>query len=156
VNGFFYLSLQEDGLPVTAVSDAVFVSDLFFRADNTVKRLESVRGGSSSITSVNAPGGIFNFLSKNGIEQSKVIEAKFGLEGNLENPYYRIGFNYGDQVKNGISYNVGGFYRRADGAYNVGYPLNNGGQIKANLTKIYGRGSIRVFGKYLNDIRRRV
>jgi len=152
VNGFFYLSLQEDGLPVTAVSDAVFVSDLFFRADNSVKRLESVRGGSSSITSVNAPGGIFNFLTKTGTERSKMVEAKFGLEGNLEQPYYRLGFNYGDKIGSDLSYNIGGFYRRANGAYNVGYPLNNGGQIKANVTKLYKGGSVRVFAKYLNDI----
>lgn len=152
VNGYYYLSLQEDGLPVTAISDGNFLADLFFRADATVKRLESVRGGSSSITSVNAPGGIFNFLSKNGIEDSKEVRLKFGLEGRDANPFYRIDMNFGENLANGVSYNVGGFYRRSDGAYHVGYPMNRGGQIKANLTKIYDSGSIRFFGKYLDDI----
>lgn len=152
VNGYYYLSLQEDGLPVTAISDGNFLSDLFFRADASVKRLESVRGGSSSITSVNAPGGIFNFISKNGQEGSKEARVKLGLEGRNLNPFYRVDLNFGDNLDNGISYNIGGFYRLSDGAYHVGYPMNRGGQVKGNVTKIYNSGSIRVFAKYLNDI----
>ena len=151
-NGYFYLSLQEDGLPVTAISDATFVSDLFFRADASVRRLESVRGGSSSITSVNAPGGIFNFLSKNGTEESKEVRARFGLEGDGRYFFFRTDLNYGGKINENLIYNVGGFYRRAQGARYAGYPLNNGGQIKANLTKLYKQGSIRFFAKYLNDI----
>jgi len=151
-NGYFYVSLQEDGLPITAISDAVFVADLFFRPDASVKRLESVRGGSSSITSVNAPGGIFNFISNNGLEGNKEVKVKFGLEGNMANPFYRVDFNYGDAMDNGWNYNVGGFYRHADGAYNVGYAQNRGGQVRANFSKITEKGSFRIFGKYLNDI----
>ena len=151
-NGYFYLSLQEDGLPVTAISDGNFLSDLFFRADATVQRLEAVRGGTSSITSVNAPGGIFNFLSKTGGEGGNEVRVRLGLEGRNANPYYRIDLNLGDQLDNGLSYNVGGFYRLGQGAYYVGYPMNRGGQIKANAKKMYDRGSIRIFAKYLNDI----
>ena len=142
-NGYFYLSLQEDGLPVTAISDGNFLSDLFFRADATVQRLEAVRGGTSSITSVNAPGGIFNFLSKTGGEGGNEVRVRLGLEGRNANPYYRIDLNLGDQLDNGLSYNVGGFYRLGQGAYYVGYPMNRGGQIKANAKKMYDRGSIR-------------
>lgn len=151
-NGYYYVSLQEDGLPVTAISDGLLVSDLFFRSDASIKRLEAVRGGTSSITSVNAPGGIFNFLSKNGSEDLNEIRVRSGLEGNGKNAFFRTDLNYGDKVKDGLFYNLSAFYRSAEGARYAGYPLNKGGQIKASITKEYGNGSsIRFFTKYLND-----
>ncbi len=151
-NGYYYVSLQEDGLPVTAVSDGLMVADLFFRNDASIKRLEAVRGGTSSITSVNAPGGIFNFLSKNGTEGSNEARVRVGLEGNGKNPFYRADLSYGGKISDGLFYNLSGFFRTAEGARFAGYPLNEGGQLKLNLTKQYGAGSsIRVFGKYMND-----
>lgn len=151
-NGYYYVSLQEDGLPVTAVSDGLLVADLFFRSDASIKRLEAVRGGTSSITSVNAPGGIFNFLSKTGAEDLNEVRVRLGLEGNGKNPFYRTDLTYGDKINDNLFYNVSGFYRKADGARYAGYPLNEGGQLKASLTKQYGEGSsIRFFAKYLND-----
>ncbi len=152
INGYFYISLQEDGLPVTAISDARIITDLFFRADATVQRLESVRGGSSAITSVNAPGGIFNFISKNGTQSDKLVRTKVGLEGDGSNPYFRADFNFGDRINEELFYNIGGFYRQSEGARYVGYPLNNGGQIKANVTKLYSKGLFRVNLKYLSDV----
>lgn len=151
-NGYYYVSLQEDGLPVTAISDGLMVSDLFFRSDASIKRLEAVRGGTSSITSVNAPGGIFNFLSKDGSEGLNEIRGRFGLEGDGKNPFYRTDLTYGDKINDNLFYNLSGFYRTAEGARYAGYPLNEGGQLKASITKKYGEGSsLRFFAKYLND-----
>ncbi len=50
-----------------------------------------------------------------------------------------------------ITYNVGGFWRQADGARYPGYPMNNGGQLKANIMKKTKHGSIKFYAKYLND-----
>lgn len=51
----------------------------------------------------------------------------------------------------GWGYNVGGFYRYADGPFYMGYPMNVGGQVKANVEKRYGNGAVTFYGKYLND-----
>ena len=61
LNGYRYVSLQEDGLPVTNVE---LSPDLFLRADAMTNRVEAVRGGTASILGANAPGGIFNYVSK--------------------------------------------------------------------------------------------
>ncbi|HEU4902926.1 MAG TPA: carboxypeptidase-like regulatory domain-containing protein [Flavisolibacter sp.] len=152
-NGFYYVSLMEDGLPVSNLSSGNIVADYFYRADASLSRLESVRGGSASITGANAPGGIFNYLSKTGLNPSNEITYKFGLEGDGHNPYNRIDGNFGGKLSNnGWYYNVGGFYRAAQGARYPGYNQNQGGQIKANLVKTFSSGSsLKFFAKYLND-----
>ncbi|MFI8378339.1 TonB-dependent receptor domain-containing protein [Leeuwenhoekiella sp. NPDC079379] len=149
INGYRYVSLQEDGLPVTNVE---LYPDLFLRADAMTYRVEAVRGGTASILGANAPGGIFNYVSKTGGDEfAGEIRAKYGLEGNGQNPYYRADFNVGGPLSDSWTYNIGGFYRRSDGARDRGYPVNKGGQIRGNLVKKYKSGSFRLNLKYLND-----
>ncbi len=149
INGYRYVSLQEDGLPVTNVE---LFPDLFLRADAMTARVEAVRGGTASILGANAPGGIFNYVSKTGgNEFAGEVRAKYGLEGNGKNPYYRADFNIGGPMGNGWTYNIGGFYRQSDGARARGYPINKGGQIRGNLLKKYKTGSFQLNLKYLND-----
>ncbi|MBL7817901.1 MAG: TonB-dependent receptor [Saprospiraceae bacterium] len=149
VNGYYYVSMQEDGLPVTNINSGV---DYFLRADATTDRVEAVRGGTASILGANAPGGIFNYVSKTGGKTfAGEFRAKFGLEGNGKNPYYRADINLGGPLSNGWTYNVGGFLRQSNGARYPGYPMNNGGQLRANVLKTYGSGSLKIYAKYLND-----
>jgi iron complex outermembrane recepter protein len=152
VSGLYYLSLQEDGLPVTNVVISNYSSDVFYRSDATLNRLEAVRGGTASIAGANAPGGIFNYLSKIGGDKftGSVVE-RLGLEANGKNFYYRTDINLGGPLGKGWFYNIGGFYRSSKGAHDVGYLFNYGGQVKANLQKKYAKGSITLYGKYLND-----
>ncbi|WP_343672412.1 TonB-dependent receptor [Chitinophaga sp.] len=150
--GYYYVSMQEDGLPVTNVTYGNFGPDYFLRADATISKVEAVRGGSASITGPNAPGGIFNYLSKSGAEKfGGEARLKLGLEGD-GNPYYRADLSFGGPLKDkSWTYNIGGFYRYDMGARNPGYPVNYGGQIKANIVKKYKTGSVKFYAKYLND-----
>ncbi|MCU7549747.1 TonB-dependent receptor [Chitinophagaceae bacterium LB-8] len=151
-NGYYYVSLMEDGLPVSNLSSGNIVADYFYRADATLSRLESVRGGSASITGANAPGGIFNYVSKTGQNASNELTYKFGLEGDGRNAYNRLDGNFGGKLgTKGWFYNVGGFYRISQGARSPGYAQNKGGQFKANLVKTFSNGSVKIFAKYLND-----
>lgn len=152
-NGYYYVSLQEDGLPVTNATFGDYGPDFFLRADATLGRLEAVRGGSAAITGPNAPGGIFNYVSKTGGQAFEgEVRAKYGLEGNQQ-PFYRADVNLSGKLneKGDLTFNAGGFYRYSNGARYAGYPLNNGGQLKFNVVKTYGKGSLKVYAKYLND-----
>ncbi len=152
VSGLYYISMQEDGLPISNIFLPTYTHDLFYRTDATLNRLEAVRGGTASIAGANAPGGIFNYLSKTGTTVfSGLVRQKFGLEGDGRNFYTRTEVNFGGPLANGWTYNVGGFYRHARGARDVGYPLNFGGQIKANVQKKYAKGTVTLYAKYLND-----
>lgn len=151
--GFFYVSMQEDGLPVMGISGLVN-PDGFLRADATLQRIEAVRGGSASILGANAPGGIFNYVSKKGGQTlAGEVRTRIGLEGDGKNVYARGDFNIGGPLSKdkSLTFNVGGFYRNADGPKNPGYKLSFGGQIKANVVKQYKSGSLKVYAKLLDD-----
>jgi iron complex outermembrane recepter protein len=151
-NGYDYVSMQEDGLPVTNVNLGDFSPDMFTRVDATLGKVEAVRGGSAAIAGANAPGGIFNYISKTGGDTFEgEVRTRFGLEGNGKNPYYRADVNFGGPLSKDVTYNIGGFYRRSNGAQYPGYASNYGGQIKGNLLYKYGTGSLKLLLKVLDD-----
>mgnify|MGYP002713041252 CR=1 FL=1 len=146
--GSKYLQLQEDGLPILLYGDIAFAtSDIFLRADNTISRIEAIRGGSASTQSSNSPAGIINFISKTGTTAGGSVGTTIGLNyGSL-----RTDFEYGSPLNDKLKFHVGGFFRSGEGPRTAGYTANRGGQIKANLTRQFETGYIRVYYKYLND-----
>ncbi|MBD3289299.1 TonB-dependent receptor plug domain-containing protein [candidate division KSB1 bacterium] len=145
---FRYVSLQEDGLPVFEDGELMFGNaDLFLRVDETVDRMEAVRGGTASIFASNAPGGIINFISKTGGNKlggvAKLTLGDYGL--------YRTDFNIGGPMSENWRFNIGGFYRHDDGVRPPGFTANQGGQIKGNFTRLLGDGYFRVNFKFLDD-----
>jgi len=146
--GAKFLQLQEDGLPVLEFGDITFGNaDIFLRADFNVARVESVRGGSASTFASNSPGGVINLISKTGREEGGAIQGTIGLDYGE----YRVDADYGGRIGDNWLYHIGGFYRQGEGPREAGYDGNKGGQIKANITRLFDRGYVRVYGKYLND-----
>lgn len=151
-SGYYYVSMQEDGLPVTNATYGNYGPDYFLRPDATIGRVEAVRGGTASILGANAPGGIFNYVMKEGGEKTAgEIRTRYGLEGNGKNNFYRADFNVGGSLGKSWYWDAGGFYRYDQGARYPGYALNSGGQFRANVVKKYNSGSIKIYAKYLND-----
>ncbi|MCB0659880.1 MAG: TonB-dependent receptor, partial [Saprospiraceae bacterium] len=146
--GSRYLLIQEDGLPVLQFGDIAFgTQDQFLRYDNTISKLEAVRGGSASVLASNSPAGIINFISKSGDTEGGSISTTFGIT----QPMLRTDFEVGTPLSESVSFHVGGFYRTGDGPRRTGYTSNNGGQLKASLTKKFANGSVRFYTKFLND-----
>lgn len=149
----YLVSLQEDGLPIMS-SQSLLRPDGFIRLDDNIKRVEALRGGTASILGVNAPGGIFNYISNTGSDvQEGFVTARLGLEGNGKNPYSKISFNAGGPLVNNNkwTYNIGASYRYADGPKYPGYPLSQGGQLKGNVVKSFSTGSFKLSIKWLDD-----
>ncbi|MFH7011511.1 TonB-dependent receptor [Flavobacterium sp. FlaQc-52] len=145
-----YVQIQEDGLPVFEDGALQFANaDTFYRLDETVSKMEAVRGGSASIFANNAPGGIINFISKTGQNEfqgrAKFSTSDYGM--------FRTDLNLsGALIQDKLFFNVGGFYRADNGVRNTGFTANKGGQIKGNLTYKFDDGDyLRVNFKHLND-----
>ena len=146
--GSKYLLIQEDGLPVLQFGDIAFgTQDQFVRADATIGRVESVRGGSASTLASNSPAGIINFISKDGRREGGSISSSIGVDyRNL-----RSDIEYGTKVGDGLYMHIGGFYRQGVGPRDIGFNGNDGGQIKANLLKEFDNGYVKVYVKALRD-----
>jgi outer membrane receptor protein involved in Fe transport len=146
--GSKFLQLQEDGLPVLEFGDIQFAGiDQFLRADLTLSQVQAIRGGSASTFASNSPGGLINFISKTGETAGGVLQVSSGVGFDLK----RIDFAYGGPLGQGWRFHAGGFYRSGEGPREIGFTGFSGGQIKANLTKEFGSGYIRFYGKYLDD-----
>jgi len=150
--GAKYVQFQEDGLPVLEYGDIAFATpDTFMRVDYNVDHVEVVRGGSASTFASNAPGGVFNFISKTG---GDTYEGNVGISAGLDYDEQRYDFDYGGPLAEGWRFHVGGFYRVGEGVRTVGYDnAEDGGQIKANLTHDFAddKGFIRFNFKVLDD-----
>lgn len=157
--GYYWNALMEDGLPVVGGLFSNFSPDMFLRADATIKSVQAVRGGSAAVTGPNAPAGLFNYLSKNGLtDPGGMISARLGVEnqdhpGNLYQKYdFYFGAHNEDQT---FGWSIGGDYRRSYGYRDIANPPNRGGQIKANLNQRYrtawGNGSLQLSLKLLDD-----
>jgi outer membrane receptor protein involved in Fe transport len=149
--GLAFIQIEEDGLPVEGA--AVFGVEQLLRSDLTLGSLEVLRGGSAAVSAANAPGGLFNYVSKvGGDELQSTARVRYGRQGDGQFPYYRGEVNVnGPLGAPGWYFNVGGYYQRDYGARDAGFPLDRGGQFKANVVRSFEHGSIMLYGKYLND-----
>lgn len=144
-----FVQVQEDGLPVFEDGALQFANaDNFFRVDNSVSRLEALRGGSGSIYATNSPGGLINFITKEGGNDfrgsAKLETSTYGL--------MRTDLNVGGAlVQDKLFFNVGGFYRSDDGIRKTGFKANQGGQIRMNLKYVFDKGYAKVYYKKLDD-----
>ncbi|HAW93537.1 MULTISPECIES: TonB-dependent receptor domain-containing protein [unclassified Arsukibacterium] len=146
--GAKFLTLQEDGLPVLQFGDIAFGNaDIFVRADSTMARLDVIRGGSASTAASNSPGGIINFISKTGEHQGGSIAVTSGINYDQ----FRTDFEFGGDINNDMRFHFGGFVRQGEGVRDPGYQGERGYQIKANVTKEFNAGYVRVYAKHLND-----
>jgi outer membrane receptor protein involved in Fe transport len=150
--GAKYVQFQEDGLPVLEYGDIAFATpDTFMRIDYNTDHVEVVRGGSASTFASNAPGGVFNFISKTGGDS---LQGNVGISAGLDYNEQRYDFDYGGPIADGWKFHVGGFYRTGEGVRSVGYDnAEDGGQIKANVTHDFDddKGFIRFNFKELDD-----
>jgi catecholate siderophore receptor len=146
--GARYIQFQEDGLPVLQFGDIAFATpDTWIRADVNLDRLEVVRGGSASTLATGGPGGIINFISKNGNEQGGSISLTQGLDYEQT----RVDVGYGGRLAPKTRFFIGGFQRVGDGGRPGADGTEKGGQIRANLTQQFDSGFVRVSLKALDD-----
>ena len=154
-HGWYYVSLQEDGLPVSLSQHKFFSPDLFYRADLMTKSLEAVRGGGTAITAPNAPGAIFNFTAREGLAFFEGdVHVKTGIQG-AGNMFYRSDLAFSGPLKKNWFYAVGGHFRYDEGPRETDFRWSEGGQLKFNLRKEWKHARLKFYGKWLDDLTNR-
>lgn len=149
VDGFGSVTLLEDGLPVQHDPALGFLNgDQAFRLDETIDRIEVVRGGPSSVFYSNAPAGAINFVPRVvGDAAEGVIKLTVGDYG-----LYRQDFFFGTPLGDGDwKLGFGGFARIDDGIREPEFNANDGGQFRINLAREFERGRLFIDYKRVND-----
>lgn len=147
--GYAFLGLMEDGLPLFQVG-YLALGDQFYKIDETLDKVEAIRGGSAPILMQGASGAVINHISKTG---GYLFTGDAKVAYGIEQGSGRIDLNLGGPISNTTTYNVGGFYRSGTGIYDYGYQANRGGQIRANVLQKFNDSKIKLKYnlKFLND-----
>lgn len=147
IEGYAAVGLQEDGLPIQHDGGLGFLnSDFSFRLDETISRVEVVRGGPSSVFASYAPAGTVNFISRKGSGTFEgVAKAEVGDYG-----LYRGDAWVGGPIA-GFRAGVGGFYRQDDGVRDPGWKANKGGQVRASIGRDFEAGGFDFDVKHVAD-----
>lgn len=144
-----YVTVQMDGSPLFPPPTLSFLENSsLFRIDDTVERVEVLRGGPSPIFSNGQPGATVNFIQKKGQDEPEGSARLTLGTGNLQ----RVDlYNGGKLTDDGWYYSVGGFYRTSDGVRDPGFATDDGGQISGTLTKRWDSGEFTVYGRHTDD-----
>lgn len=145
--GAKFLSFQEDGLPVLLFGDHLFApADGFVKADGTLARVESVRGGTASTLTTNGPGGIINLIGKTGKQGGGNVMISSGLDYDD----FRIDADFGATIGDDLYFHIGGHYQQGGDFRDSGYDPIQGGQVRVSLTKEFDGGYVRLIGKMID------
>ncbi len=143
-----FLTVEMNGSPIFAPSSLSFLEDSsLFRIDDTVERVEVLRGGPSPIFANGQPGATANFILKEGTQDPHLsLRTTYGTEGQYRGDVVATG-----PIDANTTYMLGGFYRYSDGLRHTGFTGDLGGQVTGSLTRKFDAGKITVYGRYLDD-----
>jgi outer membrane receptor protein involved in Fe transport len=147
--GYESLAVYEDGLPIQHDPGINWINvDQFLRIDETYASIEAVRGGPSSIFAANAPGGLINFIPRQGTEVlSGLVKFTTADYGQIRGDVW-VGGPIGND---GWRFSIGGFYNKDQGVRDPGPTANNGGQGRVLISKDFARGHLSFSVKYMED-----
>ncbi|XLZ68445.1 TonB-dependent receptor [Massilia sp. SR12] len=143
-----FVSVQMQGSPLYPVPTlAFFEGSSAFRLDDTIERVEVLRGGPSTIFSSGQPGATLNFILKKGGETPEGSLRIATGTGALR----RLDLFYGGKIGAGWYGTIGGFYRKTYGVRDAGFPADDGRQLSATLTRKLEQGEASFYLRRTDD-----
>lgn len=143
-----YVTFQTEGVPFFPPPTLSFLENSqLVRIDETIKRVDAVRGGTGSLFSSGQPGLTVNLVQREGGAKTEALAKLSGTDfGELRFDGYLSG-----QIADRTYAFIGGHYAASHGVRDPQFEAERGGQITANIRHDFDHGSILVFGRYLND-----
>lgn len=143
-----FVTLTTQGVPFFSPPTLSFLENTqLIRIDDTIARVEAVRGGTGALFANGQPGLTVNFVQKEGGRDFEgLVKASIADFGDVRGDM-RLSGPLGDNT----TFMIGGYYSSGHGIRNPGFTAEKGGQITANVRHDLDKGSILVFARYLND-----
>jgi len=143
-----FLTVEMEGAPIYPPPTLSFLENTtLFRIDDTVQRMEGLRGGPQSVQDNGQPGLTTNFILKRGGDQT---------EGDVKYSTSDYDLQRFDAVVSGplgddLYYMVGGYVTSSPGIRDAGYSAVKGDQFTAKITKDLDNGTLSVYTRRTND-----
>jgi iron complex outermembrane receptor protein len=143
---FVTISLQ--GSPVYGASTLSFLEQTtLFRVDETIERMEGLRGGANTVFANGQPGLTSNFILKEGSDESeglvKVTVSDYSLK--------RLDAVHSGALGSDWYYMVGGYVSESNGVRDAGFASDTGSQFTFNITKDLDDGHLSIYNRYTDD-----
>lgn len=143
-----FVTFQLAGVPIFPPPTLSFLENSqLIRLDETVERIEAVRGGTGSLFSNGQPGLTVNVVPRTG---GDVLQG-FGKVSYTDYDEIRGDAWISGPLGGDTSFMVGGYYAQGNGIRDPQFRAEKGGQITANIKHNFERGSVLVYARYLND-----
>ncbi len=143
-----FVSVQMNGSPIFPPPTLSFYEgSSVFRLDDTIERVEVLRGGPSTIYSNGQPGATMNFILKKGGDTAEgSVRATTGT-GNTR----RVDAFYSGKLGEGWYASLGGFYRVTNGVRDAQFRADDGRQLSGTLTRKLAQGEVSVYARATRD-----
>lgn len=143
-----FLTIQLNGSPIFPPPTLSFLENsTLFRLDETVQRVEALRGGPNPVFSNGQPGLTVNFIEKEGGPEHEGLLQLSGTSFGER----RVDAVFSGPLAERTYFSIGGFYRASDGIRDTQFTSEEGVQISANVTHDFERGKLKLFARYTND-----
>jgi iron complex outermembrane recepter protein len=143
-----FLTLQVNGAPIFPPPTLSFLENTtLFRIDETVLRMEALRGGPNPVFSNGQPGLTTNFILREGSEETEGLIKYTTSDYDLR----RVDAYLSGELAEEFYYMIGGYIASSPGIRDAGYNSDEGNQVTVNLTKDLENGSINVFHRQTDD-----
>ncbi|WP_457352190.1 TonB-dependent receptor [Roseateles sp. P5_D6] len=142
-----YSTFQLNGAPLYHLPTlSFFEHSQLFRLDDTIDRMEVLRGGPSPIFGSGQPGVTVNFIQKDGRNPEASLRVTTGT-GSLK----RVDGVYAGKLSDQWNVMVGGFWRQSQGVRDTQFPADEGGQASVVLSRKLEGGSLQLYARALRD-----
>jgi outer membrane receptor protein involved in Fe transport len=143
-----YATVQFSGSPVYPPSTLSFLENsTLFRLDETIDRVEALRGGPNPVFSNGQTGVTFNFIPKKGSDTPEGLVKVSVSDYDL----LRTDVFYSGPLAEDWFVALGGFYRTSDGIRDSQFPADQGGQFSVNLTRELDNGEANFYVRSTDD-----
>lgn len=143
-----FLTVQLEGAPIFPPPTVSFLENTtLFRIDETIERMEGLRGGPQSVQDNGQPGLTTNFLLKQGGEETEGVVKYSTSDYDLQ----RFDARLSGELSDGLYYMVGGYVSSSPGIRDAGFSAEEGQQFTINLTKTLEQGSISFYHRSTDD-----
>ena len=143
-----FVTVSLEGMPVFPPPTLSFLENsTMFRTDETIERMEGLRGGPNPVFSNGQVGLTTNFILKEGGEETegtfKYSTSDFGLQ--------RVDAVASGKLADDLYYMVGGYTKSSRNPRDGNFNTEDGQQFTVNLTKLLDNGKINVYHRDTDD-----